>query len=229
LLGLCILGGFITLVVVLVGGFYVAKNISSASPSPTLSPGPSPGPSPTLSPGPSPGPSPSPSSLVSLGPSPSPLVSSGPSMAPIVSPPPPPPPPITFAANVPPAQVVSTLQAASPSGRIDLAGVQLSTQAQIEAAHQAYFQQCQIGEYQKSPCSAPCDGTGFYTQARGRIGGGTQNCPAEVTWQLPCRGPPCVAPPPPACYADENLPSDGSGQCCPGYYERYGYCDVDWA
>ena len=128
----------------------------------------------------------------------------------------------TFTSSTTPSQVVAALQAASPNGLISLGNIQYGTTAQADAVTTAYLEQCQIGEYQKTPCNAPCDGTGFAVRARGRIGGGTTGCPVETTWNINCTGPPCVAPPPaPPC----NSGGRANGlPCCEGLQYDDGYC-----
>jgi hypothetical protein len=130
----------------------------------------------------------------------------------------------TFTTSTPPSQVVATLQAASPDGLINLANVQFATPEQYNAATQAYFAQCQVGEFQKTPCNAPCGGTGIAVRARGRIGGGTVGCPVETTWNEFCAGPPCgaTAPPPTDCY--EAGPAGRDKPCCPGLSYNDGEC-----
>jgi len=135
----------------------------------------------------------------------------------------------TFTSSTTPSQVVAALQAASPNGLINLGNVQYATPEQHTAATQAYLAQCQVGEYQKTPCNAPCGGTGIAVWATGRIGGGTANCPAETTRTVPCTGLPCVAPPPPsssaaACVVEGYVGRYGGRPCCDGSNFDDGYC-----
>jgi hypothetical protein len=119
---------------------------------------------------------------------------------------------------------VAALQAASPDGLINLANVQYANPAQQQAATQAYLAQCQVGEYEKTPCNAPCDGTGIAVRARGRIGGGTADCPVETTWNVFCAGRPCVAPPPAPTDCYGAGPAGRDKPCCPGLSYNDGEC-----
>jgi len=155
------------------------------------SPGPapkSPGPAPK-SPGPAPGPqSPAPAPAPAPATATSPPVGASPTGTSTGA-------PLVFTASTPPAQVVAALQALSPTGQIDLTQLGVATQPQIQAVQAAYLTQCQLGSYEIQACNAPCGGfAGQSIGGYGRIGGGTENCPAEIRTVYPCVSAACPTP-----------------------------------